>query len=461
MRAGIQQSVAAISAAACVVLASGAAVPAQAVVPTSRGVVAEQSTVVVRGLAFPAGRAMRLGLVGCESVYDRVAETPQAMIGTGPATAPAGERSLRYDLAGGNALGPLSYVSSVAQTRSAGLTAYAAEGTTGVVWAGYQEPADRHTGRVWFGRAEVVVPAGRWTRIEAVDLTYSWTKWDMYEQAPVADAPSEAVPDGTLADMVVRHRGDGAGFVMSGLGCDGNEFAMDALRLETAGTATTYDLEGLATTASMLAPPANRAAAGQPVELRGTLVDSTGAAMSGVTMILEKRVVGTTGWAVDQVVEVDGGAAVAEVAPEKATSYRWRFAERPMAEGSVSRAVTVEVATGPGAGDGPTEGPSEGPSVGPADEPSSSAGPSGSAAPSASAAPGASAGQSQSAGPSSSPSQGASGGTSPSTSPSGSASAGAGASTSAEVDPTPSESVTASETPTTSPSASATATDPS
>ncbi len=301
MRAGIHQSITAISAAACVALAGGltAAVTggaAVAAVPTTRTAPTQHSTVVVRGLAFPEGRAMRLGLVGCDNVYERVAESPQAMIGAGPGSAPAGERVLRYDLVGGNALGPLSYVSSVALTQSAGLTAYAEQGTTGVVWAGYQEPADRHTGRVWFGRAEVVVPPGQWTRIEATDLTYSWSKWDMYAQAPVADgvddgadegadegAAEEPVPDGTLADMVLRHRGDGAGFVMTGLGCDGNEFAIDALRLHTAGTATTYDIEGLETSVGMPPPPVRRAEAGQPVELRGTLVDSTGAPLSGVT----------------------------------------------------------------------------------------------------------------------------------------------------------------------------------
>jgi hypothetical protein len=383
VRAGIHQSITAISAAACVALAGGltAAVTggaAVAAVPTTRTAPTQQSTVVVRGLAFPEGRAMRLGLVGCDNVYERVAEAPQAMIGAGPGSAPAGERVLGYDLVGGNALGPLSYVSSVALTQSAGLTAYAEQGTTGVVWAGYQEPADRHTGRVWFGRAEVVVPPGQWTRIEATDLTYSWSKWDMYAQAPVADgvdggadeAAEEPVPDGTLADMVLRHRGDGAGFVMTGLGCDGNEFAIDALRLHTAGTATTYDIEGLATSVTMPPPPVRRAEAGQPVELRGTLVDSTGAPLSGVTMRLESRAVSATGWKVDQVVDVVDGAAVARVHPEQATSYRWRFVDRPMAEGSVSAAVTIEAGEPGEPGESGTPSPDPTGSASPAPSPS-------------------------------------------------------------------------------------------
>ena len=440
MRAGIHQRIAAIGAAACVVLGSGAAGgtsggAASAAVPTTRTAPTQQSTVVVRGLAFPEGRAMRLGLVGCDNVYERVAESPQAMIGTGPGSAPAGERVLRYDLVGGNALGPLSYVSSVALTQSAGLTAYAEQGTTGVVWAGYQEPADRRTGRVWFGRAEVVVPAGRWTRIEATDLTYSWSKWDMYAQAPVVDqegdegadegaeeTAEETVPDGTLADMVVRHRGDGAGFVMTGLGCDGNEFAIDALRLHTAGTATTYDIEGLETSVGMPSPPVRRAEAGQPVELRGTLADSTGAPLSGVTMRLESRAVGATGWKLERVVDVVDGAAVARVQPERATSYRWRFVDRPMAEGSVSAAVTIEAASG--ASESPSASPSPSPSGGadptPSPSPTKSAEPTKSASPTKSAQPSTSPGPTKSAEPSSSatPSPSASTSASPSASPS-------------------------------------------
>ncbi|WP_157520015.1 hypothetical protein [Nocardioides dokdonensis] len=339
---------AASGAAACLVLAAGAVAAPAAPAPVAAGAGAEGSgTVVVRGLAFPEGRAMRLGFVGCQNIYDRAPETPQAMIGVGPGAAPAGERSLRYDLAGGNAVGALSFVSSVALTESAGLTAYAADGTTGVVYAGYQEPADRRTGLVWFGRADVVVPAGTWTRIEATDLTYSWSKWDMHAQAPVpVAAGTRPAPVGTLADMVVRHRGDGAGFVMTGLGCDGHEFAMDALHLDTAGTATTYDLEGLATSTRMLAPPVRRVVAGQDLDLGGTLVDSTGAPLSGVTMMLESRAAGSSTWEVAQVVDVDGTSPSVAVAPVTGTTYRWRFADRPMAEGSVSAPFTVQVVGG-------------------------------------------------------------------------------------------------------------------
>ena len=447
MRAGIHQRIAAIGAAACVVLASGAAGgtsggAASAAVPTTRTAPTQQSTVVVRGLAFPEGRAMRLGLVGCDNVYERVAESPQAMIGTGPGGAPAGERVLRYDLVGGNALGPLSYVSSVALTQSAGLTAYAEQGTTGVVWAGYQEPADRRTGRVWFGRAEVVVPAGRWTRIEATDLTYSWSKWDMYAQAPVADEGADAaaeetaeetVPDGTLADMVVRHRGDGAGFVMTGLGCDGNEFAIDALRLHTAGTATTYDIEGLETSVGMPAPPVRRAEAGQPVELRGTLADSTGAPLSGVTMRLESRAVGATGWKLERVVDVVDGAAAARVQLERATSYRWRFVDRPMAEGSVSAAVTIEAASGASGSPSASPSPSGGADPTPSPTPTRSAEPTKSASPTKSAQPSTSPSPAKSAEPSASAPPSPSATPSPSTSTSTSASPSA---TTPPVDPT-------------------------
>ncbi len=173
----------------------------------------------------------------------------------------------------------------------------------------------------------------------------------MYAQAPVAGGATAPLrspcPTAPWPTWCVRHRGDGAGFVMTGLGCDGNEFAIDALRLHTAGTATTYDLEGLATIGDHAAParaPRRRRA---DLELRGTLVDSTGAAAERGHDVLESRAVGSSTW------EVDAGRRRRRhqrergpVRPSAGTSYRWRFADRPMAEGSVSAPFTVQVVGG-------------------------------------------------------------------------------------------------------------------
>ena len=72
------------------------------------------STVVVRGTAFPSGRDAQLSFVGCDDPYVLAAEQPQPYVGIGPGQAPAGTRSLGYDLAGGNAIGSVHYVDSMA-----------------------------------------------------------------------------------------------------------------------------------------------------------------------------------------------------------------------------------------------------------------------------------------------------------------------------------------------------------
>ncbi len=67
------------------------------------------------------------------------------MIGIGPGAAPAGTRSLGWDLAGGNAVGALFPVDSMLGTSTASLAVNAAGRATGVAYAGYQEPADAGT----------------------------------------------------------------------------------------------------------------------------------------------------------------------------------------------------------------------------------------------------------------------------------------------------------------------------
>ena len=65
------------------------------------------SQVVVRGLSFPADSATKLSIVGCEGVYNRQPEPIATYLSRG---GPAGTRSFKYDLAGGNAVGSQSSV---------------------------------------------------------------------------------------------------------------------------------------------------------------------------------------------------------------------------------------------------------------------------------------------------------------------------------------------------------------
>src|SRR4051812_46944002 len=101
-----------------VLLAAGLAAGAAGDLAGASGV--GDSRVEVRGLAFPANAATQLNLVGCASVFGRSAEAPTPMMGVVPG-GPAGKRSLGFDLTGGNAVGPVSYVDHVAATTVAGL----------------------------------------------------------------------------------------------------------------------------------------------------------------------------------------------------------------------------------------------------------------------------------------------------------------------------------------------------
>ena len=71
---------------------------------------------MVRGTAFPDANA-QLAYVGCTDLLAPDATQPlQPYIGRGPGQAPAGARSLGYDLAGGTAVGSQHVVASMAST---------------------------------------------------------------------------------------------------------------------------------------------------------------------------------------------------------------------------------------------------------------------------------------------------------------------------------------------------------
>lgn len=309
-------------------------------------------TVVVRGTAFPEPLTAQLSLAGCASMNAVTAEVPQPTIGLGPATPPTGTRSLSYDLAGGNAVGALFMRPSMTDTAVADLQVYAAAGSTGVVYAGYQEPADGGTTRVWVGRADVAVPAGGWQRVSAIGRDFAWTKRDLRTGAQLLPGPVA-----TLPAFAKARGGDGAGFYTVGFGCDGSAVSLDAFRVGTAGAVRTFDLEGLATTTSISGTAA--VPAGEPARLTGSLRDQAGARVPRATLLLEQRTSDDQPWRTvfrgpddsDPVV-VDASAAdpVVQVRPERTTTYRFRFVDRPLAEGSASAPFTVRVEDGEAAG---------------------------------------------------------------------------------------------------------------
>lgn len=314
------------------------------------------STIVVRGAAFPVGREAQLSFVGCDSLYDRSVEALQPYLTLGPGTAPAGERSVEYALSGGNAIGSLYYVNSMLATTVAGFSVYAANGAAGVAYAGYQMPADIGTTLVWFGRADLLASPGRWQQVDATKLTYAWTKYDMAsgERVPTDDATGAAVSgevgdpssSSAVTDFIAAHGGDGVGFYTIGFGCDGLAFDMDAWRIGGASGVTTYDLEGLSTVTTITGSSGS-IVAGENATISGALRDGAGIKLFRATMILEAKAFDSFEFTTVDVAEAAGAIDPSvTVQPTTRTVYRWRFADRPLAEDSESAPFTIEVATG-------------------------------------------------------------------------------------------------------------------
>jgi hypothetical protein len=297
-------------------------------------------TIVVRGTDFPSGIQAQLSFVGCENPFQRTSEPLEPTIGLGPGKAPLGSRSLGWDLSGGNALGSLHYVASMADTSVASLAVQSDQPAQGVAFAGYVQPDELGTGVTWVGRSALSSAPGAWHTVDATGLTYTWVKWDNTTQQ-VVDRVDEPA---SVPAFMAAHGGDGPGFYTIGFGCDGTAFHMDALRIGSPGDVTTYDLEGLTTTTTMGGAPRS-IVAGEQVTLTGALRDGSGERLPEATVILEAKQFGEGDFRTVEVVPADATDPSYDVAPTTRTTYRWRFADRPLAEGSVSRPVTIDVAS--------------------------------------------------------------------------------------------------------------------
>jgi hypothetical protein len=293
-------------------------------------------TVVVRGTAFPGPEA-QLAYIGCDDLFTHDDQVVTPTIGRGPGRAPSGARSLGYDLAGGTAIGSQHVVPSVIGNNIATLSVFAPEGVTGRAVVGYQSPLDQGTSVMWFGVAPISAPAGGWTTVGATPRAYSWAKYDMATRRTIEAASGPPVPVG---EFVAGHGGDGPGLYALTFGCDGAPFSMDAMRIGSPGDVTTFDIEGLATSltitgSSFVVHP------GEQVTLHGTL-GSTGP-IAHTTVILERRDLPGGTWENVRVVPVGETGAVARLNPTRTALYRWRFVDRPLAEGTVSQPFLVTV----------------------------------------------------------------------------------------------------------------------
>lgn len=342
---------------AAVAIASGIAAATLHAAPASA-----DDTVVVRGLGFPAGGLTSLAITGCPGLFDRVAEPVTSYLSKG--VAPTGTRSLKYDLAGGNAVGSQQAVASMTGTTVAGLSVEAPSGTTGVAYAGYQAPADWGTSLMWVGRADLSAAPGGWQSVDVTGLTYTWSRYDLATQrrlpAPAASDAAPAADDGpaTVPAFTAAHGGDGPGFYTVGFGCDGQPFRIDALRVGSPGAVRTYDLEGYTSSAAISASTPT-VVAGEPVTIAGSLHDELGRPVPHGLLVLEARPYGASTFT-----PVEGGAASvvdgapsATVEPSARTLYRWRFAGTWSVDGSVSPTFTVDVGTVVTAAPEPTDEP--------------------------------------------------------------------------------------------------------
>ena len=298
-----------------------------------------------------------LTYVGCTELLGSAA-APSSRINLGPYAAPIGRRSLGLVPTGaGSASGPYASFPSLAKL-DASVAAAATGGSSGVSWVmtiTRQSP----TGTAWRGRTAVSVPAGSWTTVSTAALTYDWELVDLASGATV-DKVGSATPAKFAAD-----HGDGYGFAVTGFGCDGKAFNLDAVRV----SGSTFDFEGVSLSTTIEADK-KKVNPGEEVQLTGRVTDGAGR-VTGDPLVLESRVPDGV-WAPvgNPVYASRDGLAQVVVPVTETTEYRWHRPESQYADEGWSDVVTVTVdkpAEGvPGA---PPETLPETPAEPPADNP--------------------------------------------------------------------------------------------
>jgi hypothetical protein len=290
-------------------------------------------SVVVPGTRFPA-TGTYLTYFGCVDLFHVDQRGPEALLRRDPA-APLGRRAVDLTLPGtGTAAGSVSMFASIASAVST-LSVRAAAGTGGVAYTWYLAP-DMAPGEVWSGRADLTTGEG-WQHVDATGASYTWTRYDAATGAVLGDGGSATI------DAFTAEHGDGPGYVLTGFGCDGRTFGVDAIRTGLPGSVTTYDLEGW-TVGTSIAADHRTVTTGQSVTLTGRSVDGAGRSM-GAVLELQARPKGASGFTTvaETVVAAADGTVTATVTPEVTTEYRWFFAERGYADEHVSPVTRVVV----------------------------------------------------------------------------------------------------------------------
>lgn len=291
-------------------------------------------TVVVPGTTFPTSDTY-LTYFGCVDLFHADTRGPSVRVVRDEA-APLGRRVADLALPGaGTAVGSVSLVDSVSAATSS-MAVRAAAGSSGVAYVWYLAPG-MLPGEVWAGRADLTTTADGWQQVDAAAAAYDWSRVDA-----ATGAVHERVGVAGIDDFTAEH-GDGPGYLMSGLGCDGRAFGVDAVRVGAPGSVTTYDLEGWSV-ATSIAVSSQRVEPGQEVAIAATSVDAASAVM-GASLVLEARPEGAAEFRpVGEAVTADSaGQVTTTVAPEVTTEYRWFFADRSYADAHWSPTVRVVV----------------------------------------------------------------------------------------------------------------------
>ncbi len=311
----------------------------------------------VETLAGPAtGDAqVYLTYVDCADLF-RPGTAPASRLNLGPFDAPLGRRSLGLvPRSAGSASGPVVWFDSLTAVQS-GFSVASTGGSTGVSYVVVVTP-DTPPGAAWLARAPLSAPPGGWSRVSTSEIAYEWTLLDLATQAPVLTGGTA-----TTAAFAAAH-GDGKGLVVSGFGCDGGAFNLDAVQ----GGGSTFDFEGVSLETTVSASRL-RAAPGDTVTLTGRVTDAH-ARVTGDPLVLESRVPGGAWQATEAPVLADADGLVSvDVAVTETTEFRWHRPESQYADEGWSVTVTVTVADAPdpatptvAAGDKPTDGPTDRP----------------------------------------------------------------------------------------------------
>ncbi|WP_310529416.1 hypothetical protein [Nocardioides sp.] len=281
---------------------------------------------------------MYLTYVGCDTIGG-VASAPATRINRGPDAAPLGRRSFGLVPSGaGTGSGPTISFLSLASL-GAGVDVRSSNGTTGVsyIWV---TSLDAPLGHAWRGRASLAVSPASWQHVDTATLPYEWQLIDLTTGTAIA------VESSTPTDFVARH-GDGAGYVVTGFGCDGNAFNVDAVT----GNGRVWDFEGLSLATSITAS-AQTVVEGEQVSVAGSVTDG-GGRITGDPLVLQSRVPGAVEWTDASPLSYVGpdGFSRATVAVTETQEFRWLRPESEYADAGASEPVLVTAT--PGQADAP------------------------------------------------------------------------------------------------------------